>query len=118
MWATANVIKNRQIDGVPEQFGKGGTLASPTITDKEMASIHAGSPDARKAYDMASSVADLITSAPDAFPSPWPYTQYNHRDTASAADHKDWGTPSMVRYGPFDTYKGQKWLNIYGPKRR
>ena len=62
---------------------------------------------------MASQTADLITSAPEAFPSAWPYTHYNHRDTDSTAPHEDWGYPSMLQFGPFQTYAGNKWLNIY-----
>jgi hypothetical protein len=116
-WATANAIQNRQAQGMPEDFEK-GTLAKPVISAREMEAIRAGNPDAKRAYDMASGVADLITSAPEAFPAPWPHTHYNHRDTPSRADHRDWRRPVMDQYGPFDSYQGNQWLNIYGPERR
>ncbi len=84
MWATANTIMNRQAQGIEEDF-KRKSLADPNISAREMQAIQGGNPEATRMHGMASQVADLITNAPDAFPSQWPYTQYNHRDTPSTA---------------------------------
>lgn len=119
MWATASVIMNRQAAGKEENF-EGGSLASPTISAKEMAAIQPPdggrpNPRAKAMYDMADQVADLITSAPEAFPSPWPHPHYNHRGNDSKAPHPTFGK-HMVQYGPFKTYARNQWLNIFEGK--
>jgi len=124
MWGIASVIKNRQASGQKEKFGPEGTLAPPVLSAREKAAVDppAGQrayPRGKAMYDMAGQVADLITSAPDAFPSPWPHKYYNTRPNDSTTPNRNFGAdPVAEQYGPFKTPAGNQWLNIYGNKRK
>ncbi len=119
MWKIAQVIKNRQAQGEREEFeGEDKTLANQVLPGREINAINAGYPPARSAFERASKIADEITSNPEAYPSPWPYTRYNTHGTNSTAPHAKWGYPVKEQIGPFKTYMGDQWLNIYDAKAK
>ncbi len=116
MWDIATVIMNRQAAGMEEDFyGKEPSLAPPVISEKERAAIKNRVPAAVNAYNMASGIADLITSAPEAFPARWTHKHYNHRPNDSKAPNPNFGpSPVMEQTGPFSVGgNGVRYLNIF-----
>jgi len=118
MWATGHVIMNRKAAGTRETIGgsseKGRSLATSHIPDEEWKRIQDPASASHRKYRMARQIADFLVNTPEAFPAPWSYPHFNHRDNSSTAPHKDFGEVGQ-QYGPFNA---GTYLNVYRGRNR